>query len=110
MIFMLSFHLQQSGANENGDKIKQKNIELEKQLAELQSQNSIYSKNKQLKREIKEAKDFAKLATVAIEEEDYPMNFMIQDTINSKANTEFMFGKNEPIQQHYHQWIDKLSK
>ena len=60
-------------------------------------------------KEIKEAKDFAKLATVAIEEEDYPMNFMIQDTINSKANTEFMFGKNEPIQQHYHQWIDKLS-
>ena len=61
-------------------------------------------------KEIKEAKDFAKLATVAIEEEDYPVNFMIQDTINSKANTEFMFGKNEPIQQHYHQWIDKLSK
>ena len=27
-----------------------------------------------------EAKDFAKLATVAIEDEDYPMNFMIQDT------------------------------
>ena len=33
-----------------------------------------------------------------------------QDTINSKANTEFMFGKNEPIQQHYHQWVDRLSK
>ena len=47
--------------------------------------------------EIKEAEDFSKLALTAIEDEDYPMNFMIQDSIESKANTEFMFGKNEPI-------------
>ena len=60
--------------------------------------------------EIKEAEDFSKLALTAIEDEDYPMNFMIQDSIESKANTEFMFGKNEPIQQHYHHWVDKLSK
>ena len=60
--------------------------------------------------EIKEAEEFAKLALVSIEDEDYPMNFMIQDSIDSKANTEFMFGKNEPIQQHYHNWIDKLTK
>ena len=33
----------------------------------------------------------------------------IQDSINSKANKEFLFGRNEPIQQHYHKWVDKLS-
>ena len=37
------------------------------------------------------------------------MNFKIQDSINSKANKEFLFGRNEPIQQHYHKWVDKLS-
>ena len=42
-------------------------------------------------------------------DEDYPMNFNIQDSINSKANKEFIFGRNEPIQQHYHKWVDKLS-
>ena len=42
-------------------------------------------------------------------DEDYPMNFKIQDSINSKANKEFIFGRNEPIQQHYHKWVDKLS-
>ena len=58
--------------------------------------------------EIKEAENFAELSRAAIIDEDYPINFKIQETIHSKANTEFLFGKNEPIQQHYHNWIDKL--
>ena len=58
--------------------------------------------------EIKEAENFAELSRTAIIDEDYPMNFKIQETIHSKANTEFLFGKNEPIQQHYHNWIEKL--
>lgn len=58
--------------------------------------------------EIKEAENFAELSRAAIIDEDYPMNFKIQETIHSKANTEFLFGKNEPIQQHYHNWIEKL--
>lgn len=58
--------------------------------------------------EIKEAENFAELSRAAIIDEDYPINFKIQETIHSKANTEFLFGKNEPIQQHYHNWIEKL--
>ena len=58
---------------------------------------------------LKEAEDFSELARKAIVDEDYPMNFKIQDSINSKANKEFIFGRNEPIQQHYHKWVDKLS-
>ena len=65
-------------------------------------------KEPKTKEEIKNAEDFAELALKAIEDEDYPMNFKIQESINSKANTEFLFGRNEPIQQHYHNWIDKL--
>ena len=60
------------------------------------------------KEEIKKAEEFAELSRAAIIDEDYPINFKIQESIHSKANTEFLFGKNEPIQQHYHNWIEKL--
>ena len=65
-------------------------------------------KEPKTKEEIKEAENFAELSRAAIIDEDYPINFRIQETIHSKANTEFLFGKNEPIQQHYHNWIEKL--
>ena len=65
-------------------------------------------KEPKTKEEIKKAEDFAELSRAAIIDEDYPINFKIQESIHSKANTEFLFGKNEPIQQHYHNWIDKL--
>ena len=65
-------------------------------------------KEPKTKEEIKKAEDFAELSRAAIIDEDYPINFKIQESIHSKANTEFLFGKNEPIQQHYHNWIEKL--
>ena len=65
-------------------------------------------KEPKTKEEIEEADNFAELSRAAIIDEDYPINFKIQETIHSKANTEFLFGKNEPIQQHYHNWIEKL--
>ena len=60
------------------------------------------------KEEIKAAEEFSELTLKAVKDEDYIMNFKIQDGINSRGNDKFMFGKNEPIQQHYHNWIDKL--
>ena len=65
-------------------------------------------KEPKTKEEIKKAEDFAELSRAAIVDEDYPINFKIQESIHSKANKEFLFGKNEPIQQHYHNWIEKL--
>ncbi len=65
-------------------------------------------KEPKTREEIKKAEEFAELSRAAIIDEDYPINFKIQESIHSKANTEFLFGKNEPIQQHYHNWIDKL--
>ena len=67
-------------------------------------------KEPKTKEEIKKAEEFAELSRAAIVDEDYPINFKIQESIHSKANTEFLFGKNEPIQQHYHNWIEKLCK
>ena len=65
-------------------------------------------KEPKTKEEIKKAEEFAELSRAAIIDEDYPINFKIQESIHSIANTEFLFGKNEPIQQHYHNWIEKL--
>ena len=65
-------------------------------------------KEPKTREEIKKAEEFAELSRAAIIDEDYPINFKIQESIHSKANTEFLFGKNEPIQQHYHNWIEKL--
>ena len=65
-------------------------------------------KEPKTKEEIKKAEEFAELSRGAIIDEDYPRNFKIQESIHSIANTEFLFGKNEPIQHHYHNWIEKL--
>ena len=54
------------------------------------------------------AEEFDDLALSAVRDEDYKMNFSIQAGVKSKGNKEFLFGKNEPLQQHYHKWIEKL--
>ena len=77
-------------------------------LETITTQYILCLKEPKTKEEIKKAEDFAELSRAAIIDEDYPINFKIQESIHSKANTEFLFGKNEPIQQHYHNWIDKL--
>ena len=74
----------------------------------LTTQYILCLKEPKTKEAIKKAEEFAELSRAAIIDEDYPINFKIQESINSKANTEFLFGKNEPIQQHYHNWIEKL--
>ena len=71
-------------------------------------QNILCQKEPKTEKEVKEAEDFSDLTLKAVKDEDYVMNFKIQEGINSKGNSEFIFGKNEPIQQHYHNWIDKL--
>jgi nitrite reductase/ring-hydroxylating ferredoxin subunit len=41
-------------------------------------------------------------------EEDYRTGFGIQRGLASGANTEFVFGRNEPGNQRFHQWVDRL--
>ncbi len=43
-----------------------------------------------------------------VNEEDYKTGFGIQAGLASGANTEFIFGRNEPGNQTFHRWIDEL--
>lgn len=52
---------------------------------------------------------FSAMTLQAVQEEDYKIGFGIQEAIRSGANTEFLFGRNEPAVQHYHQWVARFS-
>ena len=43
-----------------------------------------------------------------VNEEDYETGFGIQAALASGANTDFLFGRNEPGNQCFHAWVDKL--
>jgi hypothetical protein len=43
-----------------------------------------------------------------VNEEDYKTGLGIQAALASGANTEFLFGRNEPGNQRFHEWVDKL--
>ena len=51
------------------------------------------------------AERFSAMALQALCDEDYPIGFRIQAGIASGANSEFMFGRNEPAVQQYHRNI-----
>lgn len=52
---------------------------------------------------------FSQMTLRAVRDEDYNMGFQIQKTLGSKANEAFVFGRNEPALQHYHDWVARLS-
>ena len=52
---------------------------------------------------------FSAMTLQAVQDEDYKIGFGIQAAIRSGANREFLFGRNEPAVQHYHQWVARLS-
>ncbi len=43
-----------------------------------------------------------------VNEEDYKTGLGIQSALASGANTEFVFGRNEPGNQMFHRWVDDL--
>ena len=52
---------------------------------------------------------FSQMALKAVRDEDYAMGFQIQKTLGSKANDAFVFGRNEPALQHYHEHVAKYA-
>lgn len=52
---------------------------------------------------------FSQLTLTAVKDEDYDMGFKIQKTLRSKANEAFVFGRNEPALQHYHDHVAKFA-
>ncbi len=51
---------------------------------------------------------FSALVLQAVKDEDYAVGRTIQDGLGSGANGEFLFGRNEPAVQNYHNTIARL--
>lgn len=54
------------------------------------------------------ARNFSELVRQAVEDEDYRLGLAIQSGIKSNANHQFLFGRNEPAVQNYHNWIARF--
>ena len=61
-----------------------------------------------LKLVLSDSAAFSDLVLMAVKDEDYDMGFQIQKTLGSKANEAFVFGRNEPALQHYHDHVAKF--
>lgn len=48
---------------------------------------------------------FSQMTLKAVRDEDYAMGLQIQKSLRSKANEAFVFGRNEPALQHYHDHV-----
>jgi len=59
--------------------------------------------------EIAAADEFSEIGRVAIVDEDYALGFQIQEGLAAGGNEYFMFGRNEPTIQHYHNMVAKYS-
>ena len=51
---------------------------------------------------------FSAMVLQAVRDEDYAMGFRIQAALRSGANSEFLYGRNEPAVQNYHRWISRF--
>jgi phenylpropionate dioxygenase-like ring-hydroxylating dioxygenase large terminal subunit len=55
--------------------------------------------------ELSATENFSAMVLQAVQDEDYRLGLLIQEGITSGANHEFLYGKNEPAVQNYHNWI-----
>ncbi len=55
--------------------------------------------------EIEATRNFSAMVLQAVKDEDYRLGMLIQEGITSGANEEFLYGRNEPAVQNYHNWI-----
>lgn len=58
--------------------------------------------------ELAATRHFDDMVVQAVQDEDYRLGFAIQEGINSNANHQFLYGKNEPAVQNYHNWIARF--
>ena len=71
-------------------------------------QSIMCAKRPETDEEVAHTKAFSDLVLMAVKDEDYDMGFKIQKTLGSKANEAFVFGRNEPALQHYHDHVAKF--
>lgn len=51
---------------------------------------------------------FCDLTLTAVQDEDYAIGFLIQQSVGAVAEQSFVFGRNEPAVQNYHKWIARF--
>jgi phenylpropionate dioxygenase-like ring-hydroxylating dioxygenase large terminal subunit len=71
-------------------------------------QTILSAKKPQTNAEIDATKTFSALVLQAVQDEDYWIGAGIQSGVNSGANHEFLFGRNEPAVQNYHRWVARF--
>ena len=71
-------------------------------------QTILSAKEPKTKEEIETSKDFSQMVLQAVKDEDYKMGLQIQSNIFKLESHNFVYGKNEPAVQNYHNWIDKF--
>ncbi len=54
------------------------------------------------------SRNFSDMVLKAVQEEDYGIGFGIQGGINAVKQGHFVFGRNEPAVQNYHNWIARM--
>jgi nitrite reductase/ring-hydroxylating ferredoxin subunit len=72
-------------------------------------QTVLTAKKPETLEEIAAADEFSEIGRVAIVDEDYALGFQIQEGLAAGGNEYFMFGRNEPTIQHYHNMVAKYS-
>lgn len=72
-------------------------------------QTVLTAKKPETPEEIAAADEFSEMGRVAIVDEDYALGFQIQEGLAAGGNEHFMFGRNEPTIQHYHNMVAKYS-
>ena len=73
-------------------------------------QTILVAKTPTNRKEIEASQNFSAMVLQAVQEEDYGIGFSIQSALGSGANREFLFGRNEPAVQNYHNWISRFMR
>lgn len=58
--------------------------------------------------DLKTTQDFSDMVLQAVVDEDYKMGLQIQSNISKLESYNFVYGKNEPAVQNYHNWINEF--
>ncbi len=66
------------------------------------------AKKPETEADLASTQQFSDMVRQAVQDEDYRLGMLIQQGIDSGANTEFLYGKNEPAVQNYHRWIERF--
>ena len=68
------------------------------------------AKKPETPQELEQTETFSRMTLQAVKDEDYAIGATIQAGLKTKANKDFIFGRNEPALQHYHRMVERYGK